>query len=297
MPSITTAVVALGGLGLSASQYAQANKKQKEAQKAAQQFTNELKNISRINNYKALGVPTLGYDLAKESQAQSTVASLDALKSMGAEGAGLVPRVQQQNLEQDLALAAKMEQAQNRRDMLVMQEQSAIDKEKTDRDAGILEAQASGAQQAAADAQTQKTKAIEGMVGSAVAGLGAIKPRGVVNTGGADATAGLTAVGANATTPLAPDNISANNPGNLDVSGFYNNFPNATPDELNSYLNSGMFPDGTIDPAFSIKPSLKSKSSVPNFMDINGFNTKYPGATLDDYNNYLNSGIFPDGTK
>lgn len=199
MAAATTTIVALGGLGLSAAQYAQANKKQKEAQKAAQQFTNELKNISRINNYKALGVPTLGYDLAKESQAQSTVASLDALKSMGAEGAGLVPRVQQQNLEQDLALAAKMEQAQNRRDMLVMQEQSAIDKEITDRNADILTAQATGAQQAAADAQTQKTKAIEGMVGSAVAGLGAINPRGVVNTGGADATAGLTAVGADNT--------------------------------------------------------------------------------------------------
>lgn len=199
MAAATTAIVALGGLGLSAAQYAQANKKQKEAQKAAEQFTSELKNISRINNYKALGVPTLGYDLAKESQAQSTVASLDALKSMGAEGAGLVPRVQQQNLEQDLRLAAQMEQAQNRRDMLVMQEQSAIDKEKTDRDAGILEAQASGAQQAAADAQTQKNKAIQGMVGSAVAGLGAINPKGVVNTGGVDATAGLTAVGADNT--------------------------------------------------------------------------------------------------
>jgi hypothetical protein len=197
MAAATTTIVALGGLGLSAAQYAQANKKQKEAQKAAEQFTSELKNISRINNYKALGVPTLGYDLAKESQAQSTVASLDALKSMGAEGAGLVPRVQQQNLEQDLALAAKMEQAQNRRDMLVMQEQSAIDLEKTNRDADILTAQATGAQEAAADAQTQKTKAIEGMVGSAVAGLGAINPKGVVNTGGADAMAGLTATDAN----------------------------------------------------------------------------------------------------
>lgn len=258
MAATTTAIVALGGLGLSAAQYAQANKKQKEAQKAAEQFTSELKNISRINNYKALGVPTLGYDLAKESQAQSTVASLDALKSMGAEGAGLVPRVQQKNLEQDLALAAKMEQAQNRRDMLVMQEQSAIDLEKTNRDAEILTAQATGAQQAAADAQKQKTKAIEGMVGSAVAGLGAINPKGVVNTGGADAMAGLSAVdsGSNLIAGQQPTNLYATDAlqsldeqamerGMMSWGDFSSKYPSATETQFSEYLLSGLFPDGT----------------------------------------------------
>jgi len=256
MAATTTAIIALGGLGMSAAQYAQANKRQKQADKATKQFTEELKSLNRVNNFKSLGVPTMGFDLAKESQAQSTAASLEALKSMGAEGAALVPRVAQQNLEQDLKLSSQLEQAQNRRDVMVANEQSAIDAENLKRREDILSSQAKGAAAASLEARNQKTKAIQGMVSSAVSGLNAVNPAGTINTGGVgdmmtsalstnnDPTQGRTSPYNSLLTLEALDE-QAQEGGFMNWSVFSSQFPKATESDFKDYLLSGIFPDGT----------------------------------------------------
>lgn len=174
MPGVTTSIIALGGLGLSAAQYAKANQADKKAQQAAKQAMADLKSISEVNPYKETQVPTLGFDLAQQQMIQQQTAALDYAKSMGASGAGMVAGLTNASNEQSLRLAAQANQAESDRDMAIAGAQSGINQRQADRDFRVGSSELSGAQQASLEARRQKQAAIEGAFGSLTTAANAI---------------------------------------------------------------------------------------------------------------------------
>jgi hypothetical protein len=168
MPAVTSTIVALGGLGLSAAQAIKGQQQMQQASKAAAQATNELKAIKEINPFKQVQVPTLGFNLAQQSKAQGTAQALQSLQGAGAEGViGGVGNVVQAGNEQDLQLAAQAQDAQFKRDAMQAEAESGIQARKQERDFSIGAYQLEGAQAARAAAETKRNSAIEGMFGSA----------------------------------------------------------------------------------------------------------------------------------
>jgi hypothetical protein len=172
MPAVTSTIVALGGIGLSAAQAIKGQQQMQQASKAAAQAASELKNIKEVNPFKQVQVPTLGFNLAQQSKAQGTAQALQSLQGAGAEGViGGVGNVVQAGNEQDLQLAAQAQDAQFKRDAMQAEAESGIQSRKAERDFSIGAYQLEGAQAARAAAQTQRDSAIAGMFGSAGSAL------------------------------------------------------------------------------------------------------------------------------
>jgi hypothetical protein len=168
MPAVTSTIVALGGIGLSAAQAIKGQQQMQQASKAAAQAASELKGIKEINPFKQVQVPTLGFNLAQESKAQGTAQALQSLQGAGAEGViGGVGNIVQAGNEQDLQLAAQAQDAQFKRDAMQAEAESGIQARKQAREFELGAAQHEGAQAARAAAQTQRDSAIAGMFGSA----------------------------------------------------------------------------------------------------------------------------------
>jgi hypothetical protein len=191
MAAVTGTIVALGGLGLSAAQAIKANKDMKQAGQAAAKAAGELKNIKEFNAFKQVQVPTLGYELAQQSQAQATTQAMQSLQGAGAEGViGGVGNVLQATGEQNLQLAAQAQQAQAQRDMAQAEAEQGIEARKQERDfyAGINELQSAQMQRAAAE--ESRNAAIKGMfssLGGVAEGVGGLIPlykKGTAGKGG-----------------------------------------------------------------------------------------------------------------
>lgn len=179
MAAVTGTIVALGGLGLSAAQAIKANKDMKTASQAAEKAAGELKNIKEFNAFKQVQVPTLGFDLAQQSQAQATTQAMQSLQGAGAEGViGGVGNVLQATNEQALQLAAQGQQAQFQRDVAQAEAEQGIQARKQERERMIGEDALQSAQLQRSAAEERKNAAIEGMFGSVgtalTSGAGAI---------------------------------------------------------------------------------------------------------------------------
>ena len=188
MAAVTGTIVALGGLGLSAAQAIKANKDMKQAGQAAAKAAGELKNIKEFNAFKQVQVPTLGYELAQQSQAQATTQAMQSLQGAGAEGViGGVGNVLQATGEQNLQLAAQAQQAQSQRDMAQAEAEQGIEARRQERERIIGGSELQGAQEARAAAEQRKNKAVEGMftsLGGVAEGVGGLIPLYKNNTGG-----------------------------------------------------------------------------------------------------------------
>jgi hypothetical protein len=168
MAAVTGTIVALGGLGLSAAQAIKANKDMKTASQAAQKAAGELKNIKEFNAFKQVQVPTLGFDLAQQSQAQATTQAMQSLQGAGAEGViGGVGNVLQAGNEQALNLAAQAGQAQYQRDMAQAEAEQGIQARQQEREYMIGTNELISAQNQRASAEENRNAAIEGMFSSA----------------------------------------------------------------------------------------------------------------------------------
>lgn len=168
MAAVTSTIVALGGLGLSAAQAIKANKDMKSASQAATKAAGELKNIKEFNAFKQVQVPTLGYELAQQSQAQATTQAMQSLQGAGAEGViGGVGNVLQATGEQALALSAQAGQAQSQRDMAQAEAEQGIEARRQEREYLIGSNELQSAQMQRTDAEERKNAAIEGMFNSA----------------------------------------------------------------------------------------------------------------------------------
>ncbi len=192
MAAVTGTIVALGGLGLSAAQAIKANKDMKTASQAAAKAAGELKNIKEFNAFKQVQVPTLGFELAQQSQAQATTQAMQSLQGAGAEGViGGVGNVLQAGNEQALNLAAQAGQAQYQRDMAQAEAEQGIQARQQERNLMIGLNEMQSAQNERQAAEERKNAAIEGMFSSAgsalTSGAGALnlyKKSGSASTGG-----------------------------------------------------------------------------------------------------------------
>jgi hypothetical protein len=177
MAAVTSTLVALGGVGLSAAQAIKANKDMKAASAASQQAKNQLKQIKETNPFKAVQTPMLGFELAQQQQSQRESQMVEALQGVGAEGViGGIGQLAQAGNEQDLQLAAQANQTQFQRDMAQAEAESGIEARKAERDwmAGIGEIQEQNMRRA--EAAANRNAAIQGAFQSlGTAALGADK--------------------------------------------------------------------------------------------------------------------------
>jgi hypothetical protein len=168
MAAVTSTLVALGGIGVSAAQAIKSQSQMKEATQASNLAKQQLKQIKETNPFKALQVPTLGLEMAQQQQSQREAQMVGALQGTGAEGVlGGIGQLAAAGNEQDMALAAQADKAQYDRDMAQAEAQLGIGARQAERDftVGLGEVQ----QQNAIRAQAQKDRnaAITGALGSA----------------------------------------------------------------------------------------------------------------------------------
>jgi hypothetical protein len=177
MAAVTSTLVALGGVGLSAAQAIKANQDMKQAASASDLAKQQLKQIKETNPFKAVQTPMLGFELAQQQQSQREAQMVGALEGTGAEGIiGGIGQVAQAGNEQDMKLAAQANQTQFQRDMAQAEAQQGIEARQAERDwmAGIGDIQ----MQNAIRTQSEKNRnaAIEGAFSSlGTAALGADK--------------------------------------------------------------------------------------------------------------------------
>jgi hypothetical protein len=164
MAAVTSTVVALGGLGLSAAQAIKANKDMKIAGKASQDASKQLRGIKEQNAFKNVQVPTLGFELAQQSGAQRDISELNAIQQSGAAGViGAVGQVAQVGAEQDLKLAAAAQDAQYNRDLQEANAGQGIEARRGEREFNIGMGEKQDAEAQRAEAQLRKTAAINSM--------------------------------------------------------------------------------------------------------------------------------------
>ena len=173
MAAVTSAVIALGGLGLSAAQAVKANKDMKIASKASEQASKDLKTINKEQNaFKNVQVPTLGFDLAQQTAAARDASALNAIQGAGAAGViGGVTQLAQAGIEQDLKLAAAGQNAQYERDLQQANAQQGINQRQTEMDFKIAMGSKQDAELRRAEGAARKTAAIKGMATSAGSAL------------------------------------------------------------------------------------------------------------------------------
>jgi len=168
MAAVTGAAIAVAGLGMSAAQAIKANKDMKTASNAAQAAKNDLAKISETNAFKQVQVPTLGFNLAQQSQAQRSASALSAVQSAGAEGViGGVGQIMQAGNEQDLQLAAQADEAKFRRDAMQADAEMGISARKQERDLIIGTNEVASQEARRSQAESNRNAAIEGMFASA----------------------------------------------------------------------------------------------------------------------------------
>ena len=172
MAAVTSTIVALGGLGLSAAQTFKANKDVKTFSKASQDASNQLKGIKEQNAFKNVQVPTLGFDLAQQAGAQSDAQALNAIQGSGAAGViGATGQLAQAGLQRDLGLAASADEAQYNRDLQQANAGQGIEARRAEREYNIGMTEKQDAELQRAQAAKRKAAAIQGMFTSAGSAL------------------------------------------------------------------------------------------------------------------------------
>jgi hypothetical protein len=172
MAAVTGTLVALGGLGISAAQAIGQNKSMKKAEAASLKASQDLKAINEQNAFKQLQVPTLGTQLAQQSQAQRESQAVNMLQGAGAEGViGGAGQLALAGEKGDLDIAANLDQMKFERDAMQAQAQQGINSRKQQRDFEIGFGEKQDAEARRAQAETNRNAAIEGAVGFAGSAL------------------------------------------------------------------------------------------------------------------------------
>ena len=151
--------------GLNTVQAIQSQKAMKQAGQAKAQAQQQLKNIKEFNAFKAVQVPTLGFDLAQQGQAQATTQAMQSLQGAGAEGViGGVGNVLQATNEQNLALSAQAGEAKYKRDAMQAEAEQGIQQRQAERDFAIGAYDLQDATEREAQAKQNRNQAISGAV-------------------------------------------------------------------------------------------------------------------------------------
>lgn len=140
---------------------------QKAAQKAMQNYSNQLMGLTEVNQLKGLQVPdisTLKYGQTAQAMSQST----EALKGMGPEGAAQIANLNQSAIQDQAQIAQDQAEKMYERDRAVATEQSRIEKDRLAREKGVLEDRITGAGLAAAQGANRTAAGVT----TAMSGLG-----------------------------------------------------------------------------------------------------------------------------
>lgn len=158
--------LALGLLqgGLNTVQAIQSQKAMKQAAQNKAKAQQQLKNIKEFNAFKAVQVPTLGFDLAQQSQAQATTQAVEAAKASGAEGAAALGDILRAGFQQDLALSAQAGEAKFKRDAMQAEAEQGIQSRQAERDFAIGAYNLQDAMDREAQAKQARNEAISGAV-------------------------------------------------------------------------------------------------------------------------------------
>lgn len=186
MPVATTTAIGLGtavgagtsliGAGLSFAQAADEKRKFKEAQEAAARYMDDARKKFETNFAEQLQVPLEGYQMAAEMNTQAVAQALEAMRESGQRSIiGGVAGLQQQAQAGAEQLRMSLQQDLYQRNKMVADEESRL----RDIQAEIDVAEATGAQQAAADAELRRAAALE-------SGIGALAQAGSTVFEGAD---------------------------------------------------------------------------------------------------------------
>jgi len=168
MAAVTGTIVALGGLGLSVAQAIGQNKAMKKAEEASKQATKELKSITEQNAFKQLQVPTLGTQLAQQSQAQREAQTMGMIQGAGAEEViGSVGQLEIAGQQGDLQNAARLDELKFERDAMQAQAQQGINTRKQQRDYEIAFGEKLDAEAKRAQAEENRNAAIQSAFTSA----------------------------------------------------------------------------------------------------------------------------------
>lgn len=168
MAAVTSTLVALGGIGVSAAQAIKSQSQMKQATQASALAKQQLKQIKETNPFKALQVPTLGLEMAQQQQSQREAQMVGALQGVGAEGIiGGIGNVAAAGNEQDMALAAQANQAQFGRDMAQADAELGIGARQAERDFKVDLGEVQEQNARLAQARQDRNAAITGALGFA----------------------------------------------------------------------------------------------------------------------------------
>jgi hypothetical protein len=172
MAAVTGTIVALGGMGVSAAQAIGQNKAMKKAEEASKKATESLRAINEDNAFKQLQVPTLGTQLAQQSQAQREAQTMGMIQGAGAEGViGSVGQLALAGEQGDLQNAARLDELKYERDAAQAQAQQGINARKQQRQYDIEMNEKQDAEMRRFQAEANRNAAIEGIFGFAAQGL------------------------------------------------------------------------------------------------------------------------------
>jgi len=167
MAALTSTLVAGAGLALNAYQTYEGVQQEKAAAKSAADIGAQQKMLAEQNRVAGVQVPQLGYQLAQQSGAQRTANQVQALQGAGAAAVlGGLPGVGQQGTNQDLQLAAQLDQAKYERDTFVAQQEQAMQARKVSQQNDFLSTQLQGAQMARAQGQANINAGLTGAAGT-----------------------------------------------------------------------------------------------------------------------------------
>ena len=170
MAAVTSTLVALGGVGLSAAQAIKANKDMKKASSQYDLANKNLKAIKETNQFKGVQVPRLGFELAQQGQDQQTQQAIAALQGTGAEGIiGGIGQLVGAGNEAYLQQAAQANNTQFQRDMAQAEAGQGIEARRAEREYNIGTNEAMDASIRRAESEANRNAAI----GSAFGSLGA----------------------------------------------------------------------------------------------------------------------------
>lgn len=164
MPAITAATAISAGTQLvgAAASFAQAaknNRLRREAETAAKKYMEDAVKAYKTNYAEDIQVPLEGYERAAEMNTQAASQALEAMRESGQRAViGGVAGLQQQAQQGSEALRMAMQQDLYNRNLRIAEEEANI----RDRLAELDLNQATGAQQAAADARIMSAQSVEG---------------------------------------------------------------------------------------------------------------------------------------
>jgi hypothetical protein len=168
IPIATTLI----GSGLNAGQAVNASKRRKEAEAAADAAAAKMRAMRFEDTMAGLQIPMMGAEQSAEKQAQREAMQIQALQEAGGAAVlGGTPGLAAMGAEEDLARQAQIEQLEYARNLELARNQQRISDANLELQYGIEGMELTGAQRAAAQAESEKRAAI-GSAASTIAQAG-----------------------------------------------------------------------------------------------------------------------------